>query len=172
MNNWLQQLNEAYKRILKESDNRISRYWSSSHSWNEIHEPEQYEYGSDRFYGDGRQMSQNSGAPTGYVVHAHSGQIVPKHVLNSLARKEVEAFHKAEHDFERAEHGAHEEEGILFAHGLAHIDTEETPEGIFDSHHMSKEVDREMERGRKTTPHHPDADPHIKHFKTLKEKQK
>lgn len=168
MNNWLQQLNETYKRILKESEDTPSRYWSSSHKWKEIHEPEQYEHGSDRFYGDGLQMSQNSGAPTGYVVHAHSGQIVPKHVLNSLAKKEVEAFHRADHNFEGAGHGTHEEEGILSMHGLEHIDTEETPEG-FDSRPMSKEVDREMERGRKSAPHHPDMDPHIKHFRSLKQ---
>ena len=177
MNNWLQQLNEAYKRILKESEEETEerydgpphRYWSSIHKWNEINQPEQWEYGSDRFYGDGKQMAQNSGAPTGYLVHAHSGQIVPKETVHYLAKREAEAFHKAGHDFEKADHGAIEEQGILYMHGLEHIDTDETPEGVFDGHEQRLEVRKEEERGRKATPYPPHMDRHLKHYLSLKQ---
>lgn len=172
MDNWLQQLNETYKRILKESEEETEekydgpphRYWSSIHKWNEISQPTQFVWGRD-----GKDYAQNSNAPTGYLVHGHSGQIVPKETVEYLGRKEAEAFHKAGHDFEKADHGTHEEQGILYMHGLEHIDTDETPEGVFDEHEQKLEVRKEEERGRKATPHPPHMDRHLKHYLSLKQ---
>ena len=165
MNNWLQQLTESYKKILRESNDNHPRYWSSSHNWSEIHEPESYEYGSNYHSGDGLQQSQNSGAPTGYLVHAHSGQIVDKHTVKAMAQDEAKAFHKGKHNFETAGHATSEEEGILHKYGVQH---EEAPPEEFETDRaLRKEVDAAMNLRKNRTPTHPDRDPHLAYFRSL-----
>jgi len=173
---WLQQLSESYRKLLKESE-QPSRYWSSSHNWEEISEPEEFEYGSDRFYGDGLQQSQNSGRPTGYHVHRHSGQVVSDYTLKDLAKREVHAFHKAGHDFENAEHG-YEEHDAPLAKELSHVvDTEDTPEVFTEPRmkgSMTGQVDAAVDAMRKRKYGSPtgEADPHVRHFRSLKAEQK
>lgn len=166
MNNWLQQLTETYKRILKESEGRGSRYFSSSHKWHHVHYPKELS-------SDGLDYTQRSGSPTGMFVHEHSRQILDGDELKQKAKQEVEAFHRAGEDFETARHGTVEQDGILSQYGL------DDDIGDADLTHMrnrdSEDFDHaahltiqnaKKKKGREVP--HQDRDPHIAHFRSLK----